>query len=196
MGKLKRAALYLRFSTSGHPVDNQRIDLERACEQRGWRIVDTYSDHGTSGGKGHEKRPAFERLAKDASQGKIDVVVSWSIDRIGRSIGHLVEFMDDLRQQGVDIYLHQQQVDSGTVAGREFFHMAGIFAKFERSIIVERINCGLARAKAEAKQLGRPRVSDDTELAIRNLLMKGTGKLKIARALGVGVSTVQRIACA
>lgn len=70
--------------------------------------------HSVSDSKGWEKRPSFARLAKDAAQGKLDIVASWSIDRIGRRIGHLVEFMDELRHQGVGIYLHQQQVDSGS----------------------------------------------------------------------------------
>ena len=99
-----------------------------------------------------------------------------------------------LRQQGVGLYLHQQQVDTSTAAGRAFLQMAGVFAEFERSIIVERINCGLARAVAEGKQLGRPRVSAKIEVDIRKMLKAGTGKLRIARELGVGVSTVQRIA--
>jgi DNA invertase Pin-like site-specific DNA recombinase len=194
MSKGKRVGLYLRVSTSGQTVETQRIDLERVAEHRGWVIVDTYIDHGISGSKGREKRPGFARLAKDAAQGRLDIVVSWSIDRIGSSIRHLVAFMDELLQHGVGIYLHQQQVDSGTAAGRAFLQMAGVLAEFERSVIVERINAGLARAKAEGKQLGRPRVSGETEVAIRKMLKKGAGKLKIARKLRVGVSTVQRIA--
>ena len=145
MGKTKRVGIYLRVSTSGQTVENQRIDLERVAEQRGWQIVANYIDHGISGSKGRDKRPQFDQLAKDAAQGKLDIVAAWSIDRIGRSLGHLVEFMDELRQQGVGIYLHQQQVDTNTAAGRAFLQMAGVFAEFERAIIVERIHAGLAR---------------------------------------------------
>lgn len=196
MVKQKRVGLYLRVSTSGQTVENQRIDLQRVCEQRGWQIADTYIDHGISGTKGRDRRPAFDQLAKDAAQGKLDMVAAWSIDRIGRSLAHLVEFMDELRQQGVGIYLHQQQVDTATAAGRAFLQMAGVFAEFERAIIVERIHAGLARARADKKRLGRPPVEGRVERKIRSMLDRKVGKLKIARTLGVGVSTVQRIAVA
>jgi DNA invertase Pin-like site-specific DNA recombinase len=196
MGKTLRVGLYLRVSTSGQTVENQRQDLQRVAEQRGWQIVDTYIDHGISGAKGRDKRPAFDRMAKDAAHGKLDLVAAWSIDRVGRSLGHLVEFMDELRQQGVGIYLHQQQVDTSSAAGRAFLQMAGVFAEFERSIIVERINAGLARARKQGKRLGRLPVSNRTEVQIRNLRQQGLGKLKIARTLRCGVSTVQRVLAA
>jgi DNA invertase Pin-like site-specific DNA recombinase len=194
--KALRVGLYLRVSTSGQTCDNQRIDLERVAEQRGWTIVDTYIDHGVSGTKAREKRAAFDRLAKDAAHGKLDMVAAWSIDRVGRSLGHLVEFMDELRQQNVGIYLHQQQVDTSTAAGRAFLQMAGVFAEFERSVIVERINAGLQRARAQGKQLGRPAVSSKVEDGIRKLRAAGAGKLKIAKTLHVGVGTVMRVLAA
>lgn len=196
MGKTKRVGLYLRVSTSGQTVENQRQDLMRVAEQRGWHVVEEYIDHGISGSKGREERPAFKKLTKEAAAGKLDMVAAWSIDRVGRSLQHLVEFMEELKHQGVGLYLHQQNVDSSTAAGKAMLSMCGVFAEFERSIIVERINAGLARAKAQGKELGRPRVDAATETHIRKLLAKGTGKLKIARTLGVGVSTVQRVAAA
>ena len=195
MGKAKRVGIYLRVSTAGQTVENQRIELRRVAEQRGWVIVGEYVDHGISGAKGRDQRPEFDQLAKDAAGGKLDLVAAWSIDRVGRSLGHLVEFMDELRQQNVGIYLHQQQVDTSTAAGRAFLQMAGVFAEFERAIIVERVNAGLARARAQGKKLGRPSsVKPRTERRIRELLKLGTGKVKIARTLGCGVSTVQRLA--
>jgi DNA invertase Pin-like site-specific DNA recombinase len=196
MGKAKRVGLYLRVSTTGQTVENQRQDLMRVAEQRGWHVVEEYIDHGISGSKGRDERPAFKKLSKDAAVGKLDMVAAWSIDRVGRSLQHLVEFMEELKTQGVGLYLHQQNVDSSTAAGKAMLSMCGVFAEFERSIIVERINAGLARAKAQGKELGRPRVDGATERQIRSMLAKGTGKLKIARTLGVGVSTVQRVAAA
>lgn len=190
----KRVGLYLRVSTAGQTVENQRLELQRVAEQRGWVIADVYTDHAVSGAKGRDKRPEFDRLARDAAQGKLDIVAAWSIDRVGRSLSHLVEFMDELRQQGVGIYLHQQQVDTSTAAGRAFLQMAGVFAEFERSVIVERVNAGLARARAQGKKLGRPSsVTGRTERRIRDLHAKGMGKLKIAREVGCGTSTVQRV---
>jgi len=194
MGKAKRVGLYLRVSTAEQSVENQRLELERVAEHRDWQIVETYIDHGISGAKGRDKRPAFDRMARDSAQGKLDIVAAWSIDRIGRSLQHLVAFMDELRQQGVGIYLHQQQVDTGTAAGRAFLQMAGVFAEFERSVIVERVHAGLARARAQGKKLGRPTsVTASTERRIRKLAATGTGKLKIARLVGCGTSTVQRV---
>jgi DNA invertase Pin-like site-specific DNA recombinase len=196
MGKTKKVGLYLRVSTAGQTVENQRQDLMRVAEQRGWHVVEEYVDHGISGSKGRDERPAFKKLTRDAAAGKLDMVAAWSIDRVGRSLQHLVEFMEELKQQGVGLYLHQQNVDSSTAAGKAMLSMCGVFAEFERSIIVERINAGLTRARAEGKQLGRPRVDDKTEVEIRKMLTKGIGKLKIARTLGIGVSTVQRVAAA
>ncbi len=191
--RAKRVGLYLRVSTTGQTVDNQRQDLQRVAEQRGWQIVGDYIDHGVSGAKGREKRPAFDRLARDAAAGKVDLIAAWSIDRLGRSLSHLAAFLGDLQEQRVGLYLHQQQVDTSTAAGRAFLQMAGVFAEFERSIIVERINAGLRRAKAQGKTLGRPPVSSAVEADIRKLRVKGFGKLKIAKQLGCGVSTVQRV---
>jgi len=197
MVKAKRAGLYLRVSTGSQTVDNQRIALERVAEQRGWHIVGQYVDHGISGSKGRLSRPAFDKLAKDAAHGKLDIVAAWSIDRIGRSLGHLVEFMDELRQQGVGIYLHQQQVDTASAAGRAFLQMAGVFAEFERSIIVERIHAGLSRARAQGKRLGRPSsITAKLTERIHELRAKGHGKIRIGRELKIGTGTVQRVLAA
>ncbi len=195
--KPKRVAFYLRVSTGSQTVENQRLELQRVADQRGWTVVEVYSDNGISGAKGREHRPAFDRLCRDAAAGKLDLIAAWSIDRVGRSLSHLVEFVDELRAENVGLYLHQQQVDTSTAAGRAFLQMAGVFAEFEREIIRERVHAGLARARAKGKRLGRPTsVTAATEQRIRTMLEAGTGKLKIAKQLGVGVSTVQRVAAA
>ncbi len=191
--KKQRVGIYLRVSTTGQTVENQRQDLLRVAEQRGWGIAGEYVDRGVSGAKGRADRPAFKQLAKDASSGKIDMVAAWSIDRIGRSLQHLVEFMEELKLQGVGLYLHQQNVDSSTAAGKAMLSMCGVFAEFERSIIVERVNAGLARARAEGKTLGRPKLDAATEARIRTLRAAGNGINKTAKLAGVGVSAVQRI---
>ena len=192
--KIQRVGVYLRVSTHGQTVENQRQDLQRVAEQRGWQIIGEYVDHGLSGSLARAKRPAFDRLTKDAAAGKIDLVAAWSIDRVGRSLSHLVEFMEELKAQGVGLYLHQQSVDSSTAAGKAMLSMCGVFAEFERSIIIERINAGLARARKQGKRLGRPTtVTAKTETRIRELRAKGHGKLKIAREIGCGTSTVQRV---
>ncbi|HEY1900452.1 MAG TPA: recombinase family protein [Steroidobacteraceae bacterium] len=197
MGKPLRVGIYLRVSTAGQTVENQRQDLQRVAEQRGWQVVGEYVDHGISGNKGRDKRPQFDQLAKDAVQGRLDLVAAWSIDRVGRSLGHLVEFMDELRAQNVGLYLHQQQIDTSTAAGRAFLQMAGVFAEFERAVIVERVRAGLARARTSGtrsgRPIGRPPVSGHVTRRIKALRRAGHGKLWIAKEIRCGVGTVSRV---
>jgi DNA invertase Pin-like site-specific DNA recombinase len=189
----RRAAIYLRVSTDGQTVDNQRLELEQAAERAGWKIVGVYDDNGVSGAKSREDREAFDRLCKDATRRQFDVVMSWSVDRLGRSLQDLVSFLSELHAVGVDLYLHQQGIDTTTPAGKAMFQMMGVFAEFERSMIQERVKAGLRRAKAQGKTLGRPKVAENVEKAVLAARTMGTGKRKIAKQLGIGVSTVNRI---
>jgi DNA invertase Pin-like site-specific DNA recombinase len=109
-----------------------------------------------SGAKGRDRRPDFDRLLKDATRRKFDVLMAWSVDRLGRSLQDLVSFLDEIRANGVDLYLHVQGVDTTTPAVPALFQMLGVFAEFERSIIQERIHAGLARARTKGVRLGRP----------------------------------------
>jgi DNA invertase Pin-like site-specific DNA recombinase len=197
---IKRAAIYIRVSTDGQTVDNQRLELEQAAKNAGWEIVGIYDDNGVSGAKSREQREAFDRLCKDATRRKFDVVMSWSVDRLGRSLQDLVGFLSELHAVGVDLYLHQQGIDTTTPAGKAMFQMMGVFAEFERSMIQERVKAGLARVKKHGtksgKPIGRPKVTGTIESAVLSERTKGTGKRKIARQLGIGVSTVNRILAA
>lgn len=197
MVKAPRVGLYLRVSTPGQTTDNQRLDLERVAEQRGWQIAEVYTDHGISGTNGRDKRPAFDRMCRDASQGRLDLIAAWSIDRLGRSLSHVASFMAELTAQKVALYLHQQNVDSTTPAGHAMLGMAAVFAQFERSIILERINAGLSRARTQGtksgRPIGRPPISAATRQRIRKLRAKGFGKVRIARELHCGVGTVGRV---
>lgn len=190
---MKRVALYLRVSTTnGQNTDNQRMVLEEIAAKSGWDIVEIYEDKA-SGAKGKESRPAYKKLQEDATRRKFDMVAAWSIDRLGRSLQELVSFLNEIQAIGIDLYLHQQAIDTTTPAGRLFFHVSSAFAEFERSIIVERVNAGLARAKANGKVLGRPKVGDEVEDEIKAMLKSGTGILKTAKTLGIGTGTVQRV---
>lgn len=194
----KRAAIYLRVSTTGQTTENQRRELEAVAEQRGWSVVQVFEDAGISGAKGRDKRSGFDALHKAATRGKVDMVLAWSIDRLGRSLQDLVGFLDELRSVNCGLYLHQQAVDTTTPAGKAMLQMCGVFAEFEREMIRERVNAGLARAKANGtrsgKAIGRPKVAVDTEAGIRQALEAGgRGIRKIATDFGVGVGTVQRI---
>lgn len=188
----KRCGLYLRVSQADQNTDNQRADLVRVAEQRGWDVVETYIDFAVSGKR--DRRQALDRLRQDAMHGKLDVVAAWSIDRLGRTQAHCINLLAEFTEKNVATYLHQQQVDGTTSSGKAMLGMCAVFAEFEWNTTSDRIKAGLARARAEGKTLGRPStVSAQTEEQIRNLAGKGAGKLKIARTLGVGVSTVQRV---
>jgi len=187
----KRVAFYLRVSTTGQTVDNQRLALQKIAAAAGWEVVGDYVDDGISGAKGRDKRPVFDRMLKDATRRRFDMIAAWSVDRLGRSLQDLVGFLGEIRAAGVDLFLEQQGLDTSTPAGRAMFGMAGVFAEFERSMIVERVNAGLARARAQGKVLGRPRSTDDDQ--IRATLAAGNGILKTARLCGVGTSAVQRV---
>jgi DNA invertase Pin-like site-specific DNA recombinase len=190
---VKRVGIYLRVSTKEQTTENQQIDLQRVAVQRGWEIAETYVDHGISGSKGRDKRPAFDRLCKDATNGKLDLVAAWSIDRLGRSLQHVVTFLNELNAMNVDLYLHQQSVDSSSPGGKAMLSMCAVFAEFERNMIVERVTAGMARAKSQGKVFGRPKASAATELEIRRFRKLGYGIIKTAKLAGVGVSTVQRV---
>jgi DNA invertase Pin-like site-specific DNA recombinase len=118
--------------------------------------VRVYKDRGISGAKGKDRRPEFDALHKAAARREFEVVMAWSVDRLGRSLQDLVAFLSEIHAAGVDLFLHQQGVDTTTPGGKAMFQMLGVFAEFERSIIQERVRAGLRRAKAEGKQLGRP----------------------------------------
>lgn len=196
MGKGKRVGFYLRVSTGGQTVENQRRELAAAAEQRGWTVVEIYADNGFSGAKGRDKRPAFDRLCKDAVAGKFDIIAAWSVDRLGRSVLHLAQFVDDMRASGVGLFLLKQGLDSETPTGRAMLGMCSVFAELEREIIRERIHAGLDRARSKGKRLGRKPVDSRIEDRIRALRTKGYGILRIAREVGCGTSTVQRIVAA
>jgi DNA invertase Pin-like site-specific DNA recombinase len=191
--KTKRAALYIRVSTDGQTTENQRLALEAVAAQRGWVIVATYDDAGISGAKGRGKRPGLDKLLTDAARARFDVVMAWAMDRLGRSLADLIDTLRTLEAGHVDLFLHQQAIDTTTPAGRMFFHVTGAFAEFERDMIRSRVNAGLDRARAKGTRLGRPPVATKTEQAIRERLAGGEGMLKVAKSLRVGVSTVQRV---
>jgi DNA invertase Pin-like site-specific DNA recombinase len=190
----KRVAFYLRVSSKrGQSVENQRRELEVVAERSGWQMVSTYQDAGISGTKGRDKRPGLDRLILDATRRQFDIVAAWSVDRLGRSLQDLVATLSELHALGIDLYLHQQAIDTTTPAGKALFQMMGVFAEFEREIIRERVRAGLARAKANGKRFGRPPVAPAVEARIRDLRAGGMGLLKIGRSVGVGTSVVQRV---
>jgi len=189
----QRVAIYTRVSTDGQTVDNQLMELQAVADRHGWKVVEAFSDNGVSGGNGRDARPAFDAMCKGAIRRDFDVIMAWSVDRLGRSLQHLVTFLGEIHSKGVDLYLHQQGIDTTTPAGKAMFQMCGVFAEFERAMIQERVKAGLARARAQGKTLGRPKVTGSVEKAVLAARAKGTGKRKISKQLRIGVSTVNRI---
>ena len=189
----KRVAFYLRVSTGEQTTENQRRELEQVAKRSGWDVVEIYEDAGISGANGREKRPAFDKLLKDASRREFDLVAAWSVDRLGRSLQHLVAFLGELHALKIDLYLHQQGIDTTTPAGEAMFQMMGVFAQFERAMIQERVKSGLSRARAGGKRLGRPPVPARKRAEVLKLRRDGQSVRKIAQAVGLAPGTVQRI---
>src|ERR1700754_3320184 len=190
---MKRVAIYLRVSTSKQETSNQRRELNAVAARSGWQIVKVYEDAGISGAKGRDKRPGLDAMMRGVNAKEFEMVAAWSVDRLGRSLTDLLAILQALRDKGVDLFLHQQGLDTSTTAGRAMFQMLGVFAEFERGIIRERVNAGLARAKANGTKLGRRRVEPSVEARILELKAGGDGILKIGRKLGIGTSVVQRV---
>jgi DNA invertase Pin-like site-specific DNA recombinase len=192
---MKRAVVYLRVSTLDQTTANQERELREVAGRMRCEIVRVYKDHGISGAKGREKRPAFDALCRDATKRQFDMVMAWSVDRLGRSLQDLVGFLSELHALRIDLFLHQQGLDTTTPSGKAMFQMLAVFAEFERAMIQERVRVGLARAKSEGKRLGRPKIPEKTERAVQAALRKKNrpGLRKVAARLGVGVGTVQRI---
>lgn len=187
---MKRVALYLRVSTDTQTVENQRRELMAVADRLGWHVVIELADEGISGAKGRDQRPGYDRLMQMVTRREIDLIACWSVDRLGRSLQHLVAFLAEINDRGVDLYLHTQGLDTSTPAGRAMFSMLSVFAEFERSILRQRIIAGLARS---TKRSGRPPLDAAKADRIRRELAKGTSINATAKKLKVGVATVHRI---
>jgi len=187
----KRVALYLRVSTGEQTTANQQRELEEVARRAGWIISGVYEDAGISGAKGRTGRPAFDRMLKDATARNFDMIGAWAVDRLGRSLQDLVHFLDDLHSLGIDLYLHQQRLDTSTPSGRALFQMLGVFAEFERAMISERVKAGLARTN---KKLGRPSGKPHKKRTeVLRLRRQGQSIRAIARTLKMGVNSVHKI---
>ena len=132
---MKRAVLYLRVSTIDQTTANQERELRQIADRMGCEVTKVYKDHGISGAKGRDKRPAFDALCRDATKRQFDMVMAWSVDRLGRSLQDLIAFLSDLHALRIDLFLHQQGIDTTTSSGKAMFQMMGVFAEFERAMI-------------------------------------------------------------
>jgi DNA invertase Pin-like site-specific DNA recombinase len=189
----RRTAIYARAGIEKPTVEYQIAELRWVADRRRWEIVELYTDEGISGPKGKDKRPAFDRLCKDAAQGRFDIVMSWSVDRLCASLQELFVFLGDLHAAKVDLYLDRQAVDTGTPAGRALFETMGVFANLERAMKVARINAGLDRARAKGRRSGPRSIAPITISKVRDALAKGATIRQAADIGGVGVATAHKI---
>ena len=182
-----RAALYARVSTLDQEPENQLHELRRYVRARSWPAAVEYVDKGVSGAK--DNRPALNRLVADARRRRFDVLICWRLDRLGRSLKHLVTLFDELQALGVSFVSLGEGIDCTTPAGRLQLHILAALAEFERARIAERIAAGLARARRQGKRLGRrEKVVPERILApVRGLSIR-----EAAKRLGVSRSTAQR----
>jgi DNA invertase Pin-like site-specific DNA recombinase len=189
--RMKRAVLYLRVSKHEQTIENQRIELERVAAVKGWKVIATFKDEGVSGAFGREVRAQYDLMLKQGVQAKFDVVLAWDVSRLSRSLADLVTTLDELHACGIDLYLHQQAIDTTTPAGKAMFQMCGVFAEFERGILSERVKAGLNRAREEGKILGRP-----MKIANIKKIVEGRNRGKtireIAKEQGLSVGRVHK----
>lgn len=185
-----RAALYARVSTSGQSPELQLDELRQVARQRGWTVVGEYVDPGVSGAK--EDRPALGALLGAARRGEADVLAVWKLDRLGRSLRHILHLLDELGRLGVQfVSVRDPGIDTTSPQGRLLLSVVGAFAEFERALILERVRAGVARARLSGKQLGRPRRQLDLRAA-NALLNQGRSVRAVADMLGVPRSTLTR----
>jgi len=182
-----RAAIYARVSTVDQEPENQLQELRRYAGARGWAASVEYVDRGVSGAK--DRRPALDQLLADARRRRLDVVVCWRLDRLGRNLKHLITLLEELQALGVAFVSLAEGIDATTPAGKLQMHILGAIAEFERERIRERVMAGLQRARTQGKRLGRPRASIPVNRihSVSNLPLKAA-----AERLGVSRSTVKR----
>ncbi len=184
-----RVALYARVSTTDQSTDSQLLDLRRYVSERGWNIFKEYVDEGISGTK--DSRPALNELMNDAKKRRFDVVLVWRFDRFARSTKHLILALEEFKNLGIDFVSYQENIDTSSPLGSAIFTIISAVAQLERDIIRERVKMGLRRAKAQGKQLGRPRVIVDAD-RIAALRAEGWSWSKITKELDVSKGTAQR----
>ena len=185
-----KAVIYARVSTAEQTTDNQTLELQKVAKRNGWALEAVYEDT-ISGAK--TDRPALQRLLQGVIRKEFDVVMVWDVSRLGRSLKHLVTLLEDFHAKGVNLYFHQQGIDTTTPSGKMMFQMCGVFAEFERSMIQERVKAGLARAKAQGKRLGRVPIPPITIRRIKELRASGLPLTAIGKKVGVSVGKVHSV---
>jgi DNA invertase Pin-like site-specific DNA recombinase len=187
---MKRVAIYSRVTTERQTVANQVCELRAWAERCGHTVFAEYEDHAISGAKGRDQRPAFDRMLKGAVRREFDIIAVWSSDRLGRSLPHLIEVLQTIRDTRAGLYIHTQALDTTTPAGRAMFGMLVVFAEFEREMIIARVNAGLDRARRDGKRLGRPKLAARVRDAAIQALQQGSSVRQAAALSGASIGTI------
>ena len=191
---MKKVCLYCRVSTTHQTSENQLRELRAVAQRMGYEIVSEFIDNGISGAKSRKDRPALDEMMKLATQRKFEMVMCWSIDRLGRSLQHLVEILNELQAMKIDLYFMQQGMDTTTPSGRMIFSVFGAIGEFERNLIRERVIAGQQRAKASGTHIGRPtKMNEGMKSAVKLLRERGMGIKQISKQLQIGVGTVYSV---
>ena len=191
---MKKVCLYCRVSTTHQTSENQLRELRVVAERMGYEIVSEFIDNGISGAKSRKDRPALDEMMKLATQRKFEVVMCWSIDRLGRSLQHLVEILNELQAMKIDLFFMQQGMDTTTPSGRMIFSVFGAIGEFERNLMRERVIAGQQRAKASGIHIGRPtKMNDGMRSAIQAMHQNGMSIRQIAKSCKVGIGTVYSV---
>jgi DNA invertase Pin-like site-specific DNA recombinase len=191
---MNRAVIYSRVSTNEQTVENQLRVLREVAEKRGLEVVREISDEGISGAKGRDERQGFDELIKGSVKNEWDIILVWDVSRLGRSLKHLVSFLEDIQSAHCDMYIHQSGIDTSTASGKMMFGMLSVFSEFERSMIRERVIAGQQRAKAEGKHIGRKsNLTDGVKTAVYQLRQNNVPIKRIAKDLQIGVGTVYKV---
>ena len=188
--KTQKVAIYVRVSTSGQTVENQERELMAHCQRQGWLVHKVYRDEGFSGAVA--ERPALKEMMADARLGRFNLLAVWKIDRIARSISHLLEVLMELKGLGIGFVSLTEAINTETAQGRMLCSFLGAIGEFEREMTIERVRSGMARAKANGVRIGRPRAGFDVNEAIR-LKQDGQSWSQVSKAVGASSATVRRI---
>jgi len=185
-------AIYVRVSTASQTTENQLIELTEVCERNKWHIINIYNET-ISGTKSVDERAELNRMLQDASRKKFSKVVVWSVDRVGRSMKHLVTVLSQLQDLGCDIYSYKQAIDTSTTMGTSFFHMVGIFAELENNMRAERQKIGIRRALENGAKFGRKTlITNKLVQKVVDLRHQGLSMRGIATELDVSTTIVQK----
>ncbi|WP_188667412.1 recombinase family protein [Terasakiella brassicae] len=190
----KTVAVYCRVSTDHQTNENQLLELRQVCDRMGWIIKQVYEDHAISGATGRNQRPGYDALYKAVARREVDMVMTWGIDRLGRSLQEVITFMSYVQERGIGLYVHQQGLDTThSQTAIMMTQFLAIFAEYERSILKSRIHAGLERAKAQGKKLGRPGLSDYKTNRIKKHLQAGASVRGVAKLVNVSTGSVSKV---